>query len=216
MGKWIWNKTESRKDPKTGRRRRFPKPESEWYICKDEKLRIIPHGLWNKTQKRLEETRRIWPVGKGKTGFKGQKGSRVKQLSADLSVLKSSCDRIFKTPPIEWIEERGTTLQEILERRVGKSSLILRDLLGKIHLEPVQPDIGKPYLRAVSKLQTLALLETNPHSLSKEPGISYESNNGSNALRWWTLSQRIRTPRDLCATYIKSTELPGDLLHPSG
>ena len=118
---------------------------------------------------------------------------RVKQLSADLSILKASCDRIFKTPPLEWIEERVTTLQEILERRAGKSALILRKLLGKIHLEPVKPDIGKPYLRAVSTLQTLALIEINPGSIGKEPGISYEPELGSNSLQWWTLSQRIRT-----------------------
>lgn len=28
-GRWVWNKTESRRDPRTGRRRRFEKPESE-------------------------------------------------------------------------------------------------------------------------------------------------------------------------------------------
>ena len=31
-GKWVWNKTESRRDPKTGSRRRFPIPISEWII----------------------------------------------------------------------------------------------------------------------------------------------------------------------------------------
>jgi hypothetical protein len=35
-GRWIWNRTESRRDPKTGRRRRFDKPESEWVINDDE------------------------------------------------------------------------------------------------------------------------------------------------------------------------------------
>jgi len=30
IGHWVWNKTESRRDPRTGRRRRFLKPESEW------------------------------------------------------------------------------------------------------------------------------------------------------------------------------------------
>jgi len=29
VGRWVWNKTESRRDPRTGRRRRFTKPESE-------------------------------------------------------------------------------------------------------------------------------------------------------------------------------------------
>ena len=56
-GKWIWNKMESRKDPQTGRLRRFPKPESEWHIHEDENLRIIPQELWDRVQKRLEETR---------------------------------------------------------------------------------------------------------------------------------------------------------------
>ena len=27
IGKWVWNKSESRRDPKTGRRRRFPNPK---------------------------------------------------------------------------------------------------------------------------------------------------------------------------------------------
>jgi hypothetical protein len=31
-GRWICNRTESRRDPKTGRRRRFEKPESEWIV----------------------------------------------------------------------------------------------------------------------------------------------------------------------------------------
>jgi len=43
-------------------------------------------------------------------------------------------------------------------------------------LEPVKPDIGRPYFRAVSTLQPLALLEMDP-----SPG----SEDGSNPLRWW-------------------------------
>ena len=31
-GRWIWNKTGTRRDPKTGRRRSYVKPESEWII----------------------------------------------------------------------------------------------------------------------------------------------------------------------------------------
>jgi site-specific DNA recombinase len=319
IGKWIWNKTESRKDPKTGRLRRFPKPESEWHIHEDENLRIIPQNLWDKVQKRLEKTRRTWPGGKSRRGFEGQNGSRVthypsellsgamvcavcggaigkrsgktggyygcinagkgacdnklivrrtvaerviisalwdelantenlayvlkrveekveemhaevpetirlkevelnaerrrvdnfvayiaegrssdavskaleaverrvEQLTTELSTLKASKDRIFKAPPPEWIEDRIGTIQEILERRVGKSALILRKLLGKIRLEPVKPDIGKPYLRAVSKLQALALFEIKPGSEETEPGNKIEPDKGSNSLRWW-------------------------------
>lgn len=55
-------------------------------------------------------------------------------------------------------------------------------------MEPVKPDIGRPYFRAVSTLQPLALLEMDP-----SPG----SGDGSNPLRWWTRSQRIRTTAEL-------------------
>ena len=49
MGKWVWNKSESRRDPKTGRRRQFPKPESEWIVTQDESLRIVPQELRDAT-----------------------------------------------------------------------------------------------------------------------------------------------------------------------
>jgi hypothetical protein len=39
--------------------------------------------------------------------------------------------------------------EAVLERRAGKSALILRKLLGRIRLVPVTPDIGKPYLREI-------------------------------------------------------------------
>jgi hypothetical protein len=78
--------------------------------------------------------------------------SRAKELAADLIVLKASKEKIFKAPPIEWIAERVASIQEVLERRVEKSALTLRKLLGKIRLEPVKPDIGKPCLRATTSL----------------------------------------------------------------
>ena len=46
VGRWIWNRTETRRDPRTGRRRQFPKPESEWFITEDQALRIVPQRLW--------------------------------------------------------------------------------------------------------------------------------------------------------------------------
>jgi len=77
---------------------------------------------------------------------------RVNQLTIDLARLRTSKERLFKAPPPEWIKERVTTIQEVLERRVGKSALILRKVLGKIVLEPVQPETGKSYLRAICNL----------------------------------------------------------------
>jgi hypothetical protein len=81
-----------------------------------------------------------------------------------------------RLPPLIRVTERVATLQEVLERRTERSALLLRKLLSRIRLEPVKPDIGRPYLRAVSALQPLALLEMDP-----SPG----SEDGSNPLRWW-------------------------------
>ncbi len=311
VGRWIWNRTETRRDPKTGRRRQFPKPESEWFIHQDEGLRIVPQELWNRVQERLREVQKTWPGGSGRRGFQQQEGGRVshyptdllsgsmscgacgaaiakvsgksggyygclgaargscanrllvrrtlaerliltalreklasaenvayvlkrveeevaktysevpeairlkeaaleaedrrvanfiefiadgrgskalgealaaaerkvEDLRAELELLRRGRDVALKAPPPPWIEERIATLQAVLERRTERSALLLRKLLGKIRLEPVTPEVGRPYLRAASSLQVLALLEMEP-----APG---DPEAGSNALRWW-------------------------------
>lgn len=53
-GRWVWNRTTTRRDPRTGRRRKFDKPESEWVVQEDESLRIVLQELWNAVQKRRE------------------------------------------------------------------------------------------------------------------------------------------------------------------
>ena len=68
-GRWIWNKTESRRDPRTGRRRRFEKPESEWIVHEDEELRIVPKQLWEAVRERRKAMHRTWPGGNGKRGL---------------------------------------------------------------------------------------------------------------------------------------------------
>ena len=60
IGKWVWNKTESRRDPLTGRRRRFPKPESEWITCNDESLRIVTQELWDAVRQRPSKVSKAW------------------------------------------------------------------------------------------------------------------------------------------------------------
>lgn len=46
IGKWVWHKSENRRDPKTGRTRKFPKPESEWITQHDDSLRVVSQDLW--------------------------------------------------------------------------------------------------------------------------------------------------------------------------
>ena len=46
-----------------------------------------------------------------------------------------------------------------------------------MRLEPAYPEVGRPYLRADSKLQVLSQLEIEPGPEDPAPG--------SNRLRWW-------------------------------
>ena len=84
IGRWYWNRTESRRDPRTGRRRRFEKPESEWIVHEDEALRIVPEGLWEAVRAKRKAARRSWPGGKGKRGFSKKQGSRQRRYPTHL------------------------------------------------------------------------------------------------------------------------------------
>jgi site-specific DNA recombinase len=93
-GRWIWNRTESRRDPRTGRRRRFDKPESEWIVREDEDFRIIPKQLWETVRERRKQMHRTWPGGNGKRGFSSEQGSRQKHFPTHLlagSMVCASC-----------------------------------------------------------------------------------------------------------------------------
>ncbi len=319
LGRWVWNRMESRRDPRTGRRRKFPKPESQWIVHVDDTLRIVPQSVWGQVQKRFEKLRKTWPHRKGQRGFESQQGGRVEhypthllsgsmicgicgsaialasgksggyygclgatkgacenrllvrrtltervvlaavreklvsaenlhyvlkrvekeiaracvdmpekirlmeaevraeerrvsnfvefigtgqgskalahalvqsernveELRAGLMQLRHSQVSAFKAPPKEWIEEKMTTMQKTLEQRTQRSALLLRNLLGKISLEPTRGDIGRPYFRATSQLQVLALLEQN--SESPEPG--------SNSFKWWRRGESNPRPK---------------------
>ena len=60
------------------------------------------------------------------------------------------------------------TIQTVLDRRTERSALLLRKLLGTVRMEPVTPDVGRPYSRAVSDLDVLAIVETDPDSPEPE------------------------------------------------
>lgn len=323
VGRWIWNKTETRRDPKTGRRRRFPKPEMEWIVRNDESLRIVPQPLWERVEKRLVETARVWPGRKGKRGFETSKASRVKvypgqlfsgamscsecgntiaqvsgkaggyygclaaakrgcgnrilvrrtllervvlaelrdrlaspenvlyllrrvqrevtkvyadvpeairakrlelqalqsrianfvdyigegrgsralakaletaekegnAIEAEIQGLDTQQTAVFEPPPRAWIEDRLGKLQSVLERKTARSALLLRRLLGPIRLEPVRPEVGRPYYRAVSTLDALAIVEADPEDGASEPG--------STALRQWRRGESNPRPKAL-------------------
>ena len=316
-GRWIWNKTESRRDPRTGRRRRFEKPESEWVIHENEQLRIVPKPLWETVRERREQMRRTWPGGTGTRGFLEQQGSRQKHfpthllagsmvcgccgatiaqvsgknggyygclaatkgacenktlvrrtlaekvirgavqdeisdpaqiayvlkrveeevanlrsdlpdtlklkeaeltaeqrrmanfvdfigegrgsqalakalveterrvdaISDEVDGLRRSREKIFRPPPIEWITDRLRKLQDVLEQRTARSAQTLRSLLGPITLQPMTPEIGRPFYQASTAIDALALIEP--------PAAGAEG--GSNSLQRWR--RRVRRTR---------------------
>ncbi|MHB8313554.1 MAG: recombinase family protein, partial [Candidatus Dormibacteria bacterium] len=84
VGRWVWNKTENRRDPRTGRKRQFDKPESEWIVQESDELRIVPGDLWQKVREHREQARRAWPVALARRGFSSQQGSRQKTYPTHL------------------------------------------------------------------------------------------------------------------------------------
>ena len=58
VGRWVWNKTATRRDPRTGRCRQVPKPESEWVVVEDDSLRIISQALWDRVRVSRQSSRR--------------------------------------------------------------------------------------------------------------------------------------------------------------
>jgi hypothetical protein len=91
--------------------------------------------------------------------------------------LDRSQKAVFQIPPAAWIEDRLVTFQAVLERKTEKAAMLLRKLRGPIRLEPVQPEVGRPYYRAVSTLDAPAIIEEEPEGGPSEPG--------SNTLRKW-------------------------------
>ncbi|MCS7214951.1 MAG: recombinase family protein [Thermodesulfovibrio sp.] len=58
IGKIIWNRTTSKKNPITGRKKIIMNPPNRWRIHYDEKYRIISDELWNKVKTRQRELER--------------------------------------------------------------------------------------------------------------------------------------------------------------
>jgi hypothetical protein len=101
---------------------------------------------------------------------------RVDVLSEEVESLSRSREKIFRPPPIEWIKDRVDHLQEAPEQRTARSAQALRNILGPIRLEPVTPDIGRPFYRAITSIDALALTEAPPAG----------AEGGSNSLQRWT------------------------------
>jgi hypothetical protein len=122
-------------------------------------------------------------------------------LSNELMMLESASRMIFKTPPMEWIADRVSHVKEVLEDKTEQSALLLRKLMGEIRLQPVTPDIGKPYLMATSRMQPLVLFEEKRPHKGPSSFVSNESkpfwDTGSNSFLWWRWRESNPRPKNL-------------------
>jgi DNA invertase Pin-like site-specific DNA recombinase len=144
-GRWIWNRSESRRDPKTGRRRRFDKPESEWIVRGDEELRIVPAPLWKAVRERRKQMHRTWPGGNGKRGFSGDQGSRQKHFRTHLLAGSMVCGCCGGT--ITQVSGRSGGYYGCFGATKGaceNKTLVRRTLAEKVILEAIKQRISDP------------------------------------------------------------------------
>ena len=145
VGRWIWNRTETRRDPRTGRRRQFPKPESEWFITEDQALRIVPQRLWDRARRRMESVRKVWPGGRGKRGFQGQRGGRAAHYPTDLLSGAMSCSSCGAT--IAKVSGKNGGYYGCLGAKKGACDnrlLVRRALVERIVLAAVRDRLAHP------------------------------------------------------------------------
>ena len=110
---------------------------------------------------------------------------RVETLAGEVDGLRRSREKVFRTPPVECIKDRLSNLQEVLEQRTARSAQVLRTILGPIRMELVTPDIGRPFYRAITTLDALALTESPPAV----------AEGGSNSLQRWRRRELNPRPR---------------------
>ena len=104
---------------------------------------------------------------------------KVGALKEELESLHRCRGKVFQVPPIEWIQERLTKLKEILERNSDRSGPLPLKLLGPLRLEPTcGGDTDRPFYKATTSLNTLALLDPLMESEGQD--------GGSNSLQWLT------------------------------
>ena len=96
--------------------------------------------------------------------------ARAAQLAGEIEVLRRDGDAQLRVPTEKWIIKRVTSIQQILERRTCESAHLLRRLLGKVVLEPTQPDHGKAYYVAHTAIDTFVLLEPSEPGGAGGPG----------------------------------------------
>ncbi len=145
IGKWVWNKTGTRRDPRTGRQKKFNKPESEWIVKFDDSLRIVSQDIWDEVQARRNERKKSWPGGKGKRGFESKNGSVEKHFPTDLFSGAMTCKKCGST--IGKVSGKGGGYFGCLGTKIGKCDNkvnVRRSVLENLILDDVKQLLSEP------------------------------------------------------------------------
>jgi site-specific DNA recombinase len=146
IGNVVWNRSKFVKVPETNKRRRRPRPESEWLRTSNPELAIIPADLWKAVRERFAALPGIWgyPKTRGLAPramtspylFSGL--LKCGECGANLIIAtgggthrhkKYACSRRFN---------RGGCDNDLYIRRDDLEDL----LLGKLQSEILQPEVG--------------------------------------------------------------------------
>jgi hypothetical protein len=104
----------------------------------------------------------------------------VRRTLAEKVILEAVKDEIADPEHVAYVlrrvEEEIAKLRSDLPDTLKLKEAELRDLLGPIRMELITPDIGRPFYRAITTIDALALIEPPPGTSAK---------GGSNSLRRW-------------------------------
>lgn len=96
---------------------------------------------------------------------------KIAKLEREVTGLRVSMERQFEAPPRAWVEDRLRDFQQLLESDVLNSALALRDVLGRVEMHPVHPDIGRSYYRAEASIGIVDLLAVSVRSGGGGDGV---------------------------------------------
>ena len=77
IGRFVWNRTTTVKDPLSGKMKQVDRPKEEWVTQERPDIRIISDEDWRAAQARWREIDGVFPSKKGKKGFQGTRKSYV-------------------------------------------------------------------------------------------------------------------------------------------
>jgi hypothetical protein len=77
IGRFVWNRTTTVKDPLSGKLKQVDRPQEDWVVQERKDIRIVSDDEWAAAQARWREIDGVFPSKKGKKGFQGKRKSYV-------------------------------------------------------------------------------------------------------------------------------------------